>query len=325
MSFCSEFEPGFKKQIIDLLYDGLFKMSSNGCLEEWYDLMTLLFDCDNKVWEYVKNNPKYGTINVNQKKKDALFECDKALFSSSSISSSSILPLFQYPNFGHDVPVWLEEDNNDNDSEDVIKIMIVSQDPLRDRGAIGKILFSSPFGVHCRDYRTQPREYLMKIIGGVWKTAKANNKKVIFYLTDLYKAFALDPQNENKKSIDLMSSFKGRFVDVFEKEIDLYKPNLILLMGAEVANVLLGATNYIKTQISGSPRKMTSLGDYFNPYYTHSSKHINSNIRVIPILHTSGNDHGQKKLAVDYLKGKGELLPTDGIKEMFVKLIMKLI
>ena len=49
MIFCSEFEPGFKKQIIDLLYDALFKMSSNGCLEEWYDLMTLLFDCDNKV------------------------------------------------------------------------------------------------------------------------------------------------------------------------------------------------------------------------------------------------------------------------------------
>ena len=68
MIFCSEFEPGFKKQIIDLLYDALFKMSSNGCLEEWYDLMTLLFDCDNKVWEYVKNTPKYGTINLNCKK-----------------------------------------------------------------------------------------------------------------------------------------------------------------------------------------------------------------------------------------------------------------
>ena len=310
--------PTLRQQIIDLLYNDLFKMQSNGCLEEWYELMITHLNDPNTVWNSI--TPTNGTINVNLKKKDALFECDKALF-----SSSPILPLFQYPNFGHDVPVWLEEDNNDNDSEDVIKIMIVSQDPLRDRGAIDKILFSSPFGVHCRDYRTQPRECLMKIIGGVWKTAKANNKKVIFYLTDLYKAFALDPQNENKKSIDLMSSFKGRFVDVFEKEIDLYKPNLILLMGAEVANVLLGATNYIKTQISGSPRKMTSLGDYFNPYYTHSSKHINSNIRVIPILHTSGNDHGQKKLAVDYLKGKGELLPTDGIKEMFVKLIMKLI
>ena len=137
---------------------------SNGCLEEWYDLMTLLFDCDNKVWEYVKNNPKYGTINVNLKKKDALFECDKALF-----SSSSILPLFQYPNFGHDVPVWLEEDNND--SEDVIKIMNVSQDPLRDRGAIGKILFSSPFGVHCTDYRNKSIECMMKFIESVWKIA----------------------------------------------------------------------------------------------------------------------------------------------------------
>lgn len=308
--------PRFRQQIIDLLYNDLFKMPSNGCLEEWYELMVTHLNDPNTVWNSI--TPTNGTINVNLKKKDALFECDKALF-----SSSPILPLFQYPNFGHDVPVWLEEDNND--SEDVIKIMIVSQDPLRDRGAIGKILFSSPFGVHCADYRNKSNECMMKFIEGVWKIAKGKNKKVIFYLTDLYKAFALDAQDEAKKSIDLMSSFKGQFVDIFKKEIALYKPDLILLMGAEVANVLLGAKNYKKTQISGSPRKMTDLGDYFNPQYTHSSKHINSNIRVIPILHTSGNDHGQKKLAVDYLKGNGELLPTDGIKEMFVKLIMKLI
>ena len=232
---------------------------SNGCLEEWYDLMTLLFDCDNKVWEYVKNNPKYGTINVNLKKKDALFECDKDLFSSSS--KSSILPLFQYPNFGHDVPVWLEEDNND--SEDVIKIMIVSQDPLRDRGDKGKILFSSPFGVHCRDYRTQPRECLMKIIGGVWKTAKANNKKVIFYLTDFNKFFLINI-NSSIKTLKInhqiiVNSFKPTLVE----EVRLFAPELIVTLGNIASGALLGKTGYER-----SSNINKTNGDFFDPAST---------------------------------------------------------
>ena len=232
MIFCSEFEPGFKKQIIDLLYDALFKMSSNGCLEEWYDLMTLLFDCDNKVWEYVKNNPKYGTINLNHRK-DALFECKHNLFSASPVSS-----LFQYPNFGHNVPVWLEDD--DNNSKQILKILIVFPDPLRERGNAGNILFSSPFGVHCKDYRNQRRECVMKFIEAIWKIAKERNIKVIFYLTDLIKFFCNDKGLSIKTLENNNFKINETFKPVLSKEIDIFKPNLILCSGSKSIESLLG-------------------------------------------------------------------------------------
>lgn len=220
----------FRQQIINLLYNNLFNMPSNGCLEEWYGLMITHLNNPNTVWNSI--TPRNGTINVNRKKKDALFECDKAFF-----SSSSILPLFQYPNLGHDVPVWLEEDNND--SEDVIKIMIVSQDPLRDRGAIGKILFSSPFGIHCVDYRNKSNECMMKFIEGVWKIAKGKKKKVNFYLTDLYKFFVANKKASLNTITSNHSTVANSFKLILDKEIDYFKPNLILCFGNKSIESLL--------------------------------------------------------------------------------------
>ncbi|MBQ8602813.1 MAG: hypothetical protein IJ413_09805 [Bacteroides sp.] len=241
-------------------------MSSNGCLEEWYDLMVTHLNDPNTVWNSI--TPTNGTINLNHRN-DALFECKHNLFS----KSSSILPLFQYPNFGHDVPVWLEEDNNDNDSEDVIKIMIVSQDPLRDRGAIGKILFSSPFGVHCRDYRTQPRQCLMKIIGGVWKTAKANNKKVIFYLTDFNKFFLIDIKSSIKTLKRNHQGIVIFFEPTLKEEVRLFAPELIVTLGNIASGALLGKKGYIR-----SSNKNNTNGDFFNPKST--LKYGNSEVLI---------------------------------------------
>ena len=229
---------------------------------------------------------------------------------------------------GLDLPVWLGNPTDDG----VIKIMIISQDPRRSlaemAGHCPCIALSSPFGLHDLDWRSKPKEGLLP---RVCKKIKdefevKENKKICFYFTDFYKLRKANTSPKGSKDNSKVDRINiGEYLNLLKKEIDAYYPSIILLMGAEVADELLGAKNYNKTQISGSSRKMTSLGDYFNPHYTHSSKHINSNIRVIPILHTSGNDHGQKKLAVDYLKGNGVLLPTDGIKEMFVKLIKNLI
>ena len=229
---------------------------------------------------------------------------------------------------GLDLPVWLGNPTEDK----VIKIMIISQDPRRSLAEMADhcpcIALSSPFGLHDLDWRSKPKEGLLPRVCKKIKDEfeEKENKKICFYFTDFYKFSkantSLKGVKDNSK-VDISNI--NEYLNILKDEIDAYAPSIILLMGAEVANVLLGANKYNKTTISGSPRKMTSLGDYFNPYYTHSSKHINSNIRVIPILHTSGNDHGQKKLAVDYLKGNGVLLQTDGIKEMFVKLIKNLI
>lgn len=229
---------------------------------------------------------------------------------------------------GLDLPVWLGNPTQDG----VIKIMIISQDPRRSlaemAGHCPCIALSSPFGLHDLDWRSKPKEGLLPRVCKKIKDEfeEKENKKICFYFTDFYKfrkANTSPKGSKDNSKVDIINIDK--YLNILEKEIEVYAPSIILLMGAEVANVLLGAKNYKKTQISGSPRKMTNLGDYFNPDYTHSSKHIDSDIRVIPILHTSGNDHGQKKLAVDYLKGNGVLLPEDNVEEMFYKLLKNLI
>lgn len=312
MSFCDD--ANFRQQIIDLLYGSLFDPSarfrSNKVLEIWYNLMEKYINYPNSGWIASPSLPTNTNFRIGAKN-DIMLECCSNYYSPLGNVFNDCLKN-GYTHLGHDVPIWY------NSVEGNKRIMIVSQDPRRDI-ASKNLFLSSPFGLHCFDYRTRNNEVMQDIVNAIL------GKEHSVYLTDLYKAFALDLQDEDKKSIDLMSSSKRQFVEIFKKEIELYKPDLILLMGAEVANVLLGAKNYNKTIISGPPRKMNSLGDYFNPHYTHRSTHIDRNIRVIPILHTSGNDHGQKKLAVDYLKGNGVLLQTDGIKDMFVKLIKNLI
>lgn len=231
MDFCNGFPVNgnsFKQQIIDLLYRDLFNIPSNGCLEEWYDLMTNNVNSSNNGWNNIVPKPINGKINVDSKKKDALFECDKNLF-----KSSSITPLFSYSNFGHDVPVWVSNGNIEN----MIRIMIVSQDPLRNRGINGKILFSSPFGIHCHDYRNKKNESLMKILQGLWK-----DNKIVFYLTDFNKLYTQSGGNEtsiqtlNRQHPTIVQNFKS----ILDKEIDLFKPNLIVTLADYTSNNLLG-------------------------------------------------------------------------------------
>ena len=278
MSFCDD--ANFRQQIIDLLYDRLFNPSkifrSNQVLEIWYNLMVKNINYPNSGWIASPSLPTNTNFGIGAKNDIMLECCSNYYFSLGNVFNHCLTN--GYTHLGHDVPIWY------NSVEGNKRIMIVSQDPRRDI-ASNNLFLSSPFGLHCFDYRTRNNEVMQDIVDAILGEGHS------VYLTDLYKAFALDAQNKNKKSIALMSSFKGQFVQIFKKEIALYNPDLILLMGAEVANVLLGAKNYKKTQISGSPRKMTSLGDYFNPHYTINK---NSNIRVIPILHKSGNDHGQK-------------------------------
>lgn len=210
-------------------------MSSNRCLEEWYDLMIRHFNSLNAVWSSL--TPIHGTIDLNSTKKDALYKCVQTQF-----SFSSIQPLFSYPKFGHDVPVWLSEDDiEDFWADDVIRIMIVSQDPLRDRGLAGEILFSSPFGLHCYDYRNKGGEVMMKIIQGVWQGAKKKNpdKKVVVYLTDLNK-FYIDGRNSMKILEKNYSSIYSTFKSILDDEIDAFKPHLIVTLGNKVKENLLG-------------------------------------------------------------------------------------
>jgi hypothetical protein len=126
-----------------------------------------------------------------------------------------------------------ESDNNNYDtkrSENAVK----PDDTQREINKIKQNLFlSSPFGLHCRDYRECNGEVMQTIVDEILKNGHS------VYLTDFYKAFTLDPNKKDKKSIDLLSGFVGQFKDILDEEIRLYKPNLIICFGNDATNALL--------------------------------------------------------------------------------------
>lgn len=246
MSFCDD--ANFRQQIIDLLYNRLFNPStifrSNQVLEIWYKLMENNINNPNSGWIASPSLPTNTNFRIGAKN-DIMLECCSNYYSSLGKVFDYCLTN-GYTHLGHDVPIWYNfvEGNKK-------RIMIVSQDPRRDI-ASNNLFLSSPFGLHCFEYRTRNDEVMQDIVNAILDEGHS------VYLTDLYKAFASGPQN--KKSIALMSSFKGDFVDIFEKEIALYNPNLIICFGNDATNALL--TKKVKVAYGTIQTYKASIKEY---------------------------------------------------------------
>ena len=213
--------------IIDLLCTDLLGIPNcNGSIGRWYSLMRTLADADNKVWASV------ASIDMKSKKKDPLLVCHKSEFSTPS--GMEWTKLFDYVKFGHDAPLWVsyEEEPFDLFAPDVKRVMLVSQDPLRNRGAKGTLLLSSPFGMHCREYRE--KQNITKIIKKIWQ----RDVKVVFYLTDYNKFYVQD-----STSMTLINNSKPnlakKFKDILDKEISLFDPHLIVTIGDKPSGKLV--------------------------------------------------------------------------------------
>lgn len=205
--------------IINLLCTDLFGiLKCNGSIGHWYSLMRTLADADNTVWE------SEASIDMKSKKKDPLLVCHKSEFSTPS--DMEWTKLFDYVKFGHDAPLWVSHEENLSDlfSPDVKRVMIVSQDPLRNRGAKGTLLLSSPFGMHCREYRE--KQNITKIIKEIWE----KDTKVVFYLTD-YNKFYVQDSTSIKLINQSAPNMAKKFMDILDKEIALFNPHLIVTIG----------------------------------------------------------------------------------------------
>jgi hypothetical protein len=112
----------------------------------------------------------------------------------------------------------------------------------------------------------------MKFIEGVWKIAKGKNKKVIFYLTDLYKFFISDKKSSLNIIAGSHSTVANSFKFILDKEIDYFKPNLILCFGN---------------------KSIESLLDEKVPFW--DNKHNYNNIPVLPSIHISPEARGRWK------------------------------
>ena len=194
----------FKKRIIDVLYKYFFKQKAG--LETIYDEMKKEINADSNL--KIKLYPVGG-------------ESLNKLALQHIQTNNSIYA-------GHDLPVWL----NDPQSSD-IRIMVISQDPRRNEKEMKEnnmptsnvISISTPFGLHFKNWRSHKSKGLVHYLFDDMKNMFCNKKLGIYY-TDIYKFRGVDSE-------DLDTSNLNVYINVLSCEIQLFKPDVILLMGKE--------------------------------------------------------------------------------------------
>lgn len=138
-----------------------------------------------------------------------------------------IIEMGQHPNFGHDMPLWFKGPKSNPRK----RIMIVSIDPLRTGDSEGSIYLSTPFGLHCKDYR--------KFRNGESKLETAVVERLLedgwtVYVTDYLKFFV-----ERSGCVEhCFSDLFSRFDDMLKEELRLFDPTVVLAFGKSLGRWL---------------------------------------------------------------------------------------
>lgn len=254
-SFCGD--SSFRDKVINTLYGNLPSAIIDIIRWRYAEMRNNLFTS-----HLLYPSSTFSNTTVLNNTKDVLLEIDQTYFSGVSIFKN----FWQYPNVGHDLPIWLDRPLNKdypNEPEDAFdfknqkRIMIIAQDPLRSMGGVGKMYISSVFGLHSKDWRrklitTQIFNYLLK-------------EQCCLYLTDYNKLF-VDGKITSSKHV---APLKGLFFKMLKDEIDLFEPDLIVTWGQQASNSLLSQYKNV---------------DYFPSSPTPYSF---NGIKVLPVYHTN--------------------------------------
>ena len=197
----------FKKSIIDNLFKYLFEQEAD--LGKIYDDMTREINADSNL--KIKLYPVCGKSLKNLAPQH--IQRDNSIYA------------------GHDLPVWL----NNPESAD-IRIMVISQDPRRNDKEMKEnemptsnvISISTPFGLHFKNWRSHKSKGLVHYLFDDMKKTFCG-KKLSIYFTDIYKFRGVDSKDLDTSNLDV-------YKKVLSCEIQLFKPDVILLMGKEAQN-----------------------------------------------------------------------------------------
>ena len=167
---------------------------------------------------------------------------------------------------GFDLPIWINTPNTVTESANC-RIMIVGLDARRKRIDMyetsptrDQLMIYSPFAMHCRYHRRKEMviPYMTKEI---LNCANHCYKTISLYITDFYKFKLAD----NPAIIN--NANKNIYEDAYKDEIEVIKPNVVILLGKRVMNAV------------GVPATA--------PYFKIT---IVDGIKYLPIPHPSGNN-----------------------------------
>lgn len=184
------------------------------CLNAIYDNMKkhINEDCNNK---FIKLYPLYG-----KPLKESNIKLD-------NLSNQNLIYA------GLDLPVWQNDPKNAK-----IRIMVISQDPRRSNKEMEQndmerppvISISTPFGLHSKKWRSHKSKGLVHyLFDDLKKDYRNNPEELSIYYTDIYKLRGVESVLIDAANYDV-------YKEVLIKEMELFSPNVILLLGNAAQN-----------------------------------------------------------------------------------------
>lgn len=207
----------FRGKVIELLYDVLFDTKQT-TLEEVYKRMTTNL-----------NKESSKSVTLYPIATDVRIDLDRTTLSRNG-------KLYA----GHDLPVWLG-----NPCKADVRLMIISQDPRRSEkemerakkekaDASAVVTLSTPFGLHDLKWRSNKCNGIIHYaVCEALEHYKKEKKKACVYYTDMFKLRKAGKQDEttiDKQNIE-------SYIKILQKEIELFEPTKIILLGKEVAEM----------------------------------------------------------------------------------------
>lgn len=234
---------------------------------------------NNPLW----NLPKYDCENcATDNKRDARLKVPREKIACNR-DNDNVTRLFDYNNFGHDMPVWV---TYNKDASNAKRIMIVSQDPLRNDDLAGSLYLSTPFGVHSRDFENGVRNMDPRVRDMLDMFLA---KDVCVYLTDYMKFFAVDKPFIRDR-IDSWR-YKGMFSRVLEAEVKKFNPDLIIILGGSALNNELTDTSLINIKPWNMGHDVQKV-DFRIP----DDNGVRKGQAVMAVLHPSNASYQTKKI-----------------------------
>lgn len=115
------------------------------------------------------------------------------------------------------------------------RVMIIAQAPKRSQTPSNLLSLSSPFGIHCNDYRRCPQKgFLTCFINFLFMNPKVES----VYITDAYKFYANGDLSYICTQTIGTNNAKQVFMNVLKDEISTIQPDIIITFGAEASDMV---------------------------------------------------------------------------------------
>ena len=259
VSFCDD-KIAAVSDVVNALVNNLKLESVRSILSERYSKMKELFgtaSANESRWE----QPGCAIADTGRHK-DVLLGIPRKLFDADNEMWCGAGGILSRKDVGLDLPTWMELKG----SKQIAHIMIVASEPKRAIHTSGNLWLSSPWAFHSKDYRERQKNPWMRTI----VESFMRDRQAVVYLTDCRKIYDADEIAQ--------TNYVTEYQKCFEKEIELFKPTIMIGYGANVYRAL-------KSGLNGEPHcgfsHMVCDGPYEDTY---------NGIRTLIFAHPSGRN-----------------------------------